>query len=125
MFGVARDNIRLSSDTTTRRTLRYLVIMVACSLLVVALPRIFLPKRWQEIHPGQHRAGVIAVLGIPDADYFNAKQFDGWFTPFFIGTSTMTVRYGHNKVVVDAVQIRARWGLSYRTWERGYKKEIR
>lgn len=107
------------------RILRYFVIMVASLLLVVALPRIFLPKRWQDIRPGQHRASVIAVLGIPDADYFNARQFDGWFNPFFIGASTMTVRYGHNSDVVDAVQIQTQWGFSYRGWARAYRKEIR
>ncbi len=107
------------------RVVRYLVIVAACLLLAAALPKVFLPKRWQEIHPGQDRRSVIAVLGVPDADYFNAKQFDGWFNPFYLGASTITVRYASRSDVVDAVQIRTQWGLSYRDWSRGYRKELR
>ena len=107
------------------RVVRYLVAVAAGVLLVAALPQLFLPKRWQEIHPGQHRQNVIAVLGIPDADYFNAKQFDGWFNPFYLGASTMTVRYARESDVVRDVQIHTAWGLGYRDWSRGYREELR
>jgi hypothetical protein len=119
-------NTQKASHTAFQaRTFRYLVLMVASLLLAAELPQLFLPKRWNEIHPGQHRSNVIAVLGVPDADYFDAKSFDGWFNPFFIGASTMTVRYAANSEVVDAVQIRTQWGFSYRHWSRGYMKDLR
>jgi hypothetical protein len=120
-----RGHVAITRKPAVMRILRYLVIMVACLLLVAALPHVFLPKRWQDIDPGQHRATVIAVLGIPDADYFKAKQFDGWFNPFFVGASTVTVQYSGNIDVVKAVQIRTRWGFAYRDWSRGYRSETR
>jgi hypothetical protein len=115
---------RHSRRLITVRIIRSLIIVVASVLLIAALPRLFVPKRWHEIHPGQHRNSVIAVLGLPDADYFNAKSFDGWFNPFFIGAATMTVGYAENSDIVRSVRIRTEWGFAYRNWARGEAKEL-
>jgi hypothetical protein len=88
------------------------------------LPETFLPKRWYDIHPGQHRSAVIAVLGLPDADFSAAKSFDGWFNPFFVGASTLTVHYAENSDVVQRTEIRTAWGFAHRHWDRGYMQEL-
>ena len=100
------------------------VAVAVAIAIIAALPTAFLPKRWHDIHPGQHRPAVIAVLGIPDADYFNAKSFDGWFNPFGVGASTMTVNYAQDSDVVRDVEIKTAWGFAYRTWARGYDREL-
>ncbi len=92
-------------------------------LLLAAAPRLFLPKRWLDINPGQDRAGVHAILGAPDADYFNAKNFDSWFNPFGYGASSFTVIYDdHAKV--QRVKITMDWGFEHRKWARDYKSVL-
>ena len=97
------------------------IILVA--LLLAVLPHLFLPKRWLDIHPGQERAKVHLVLGMPDADYFGGKSFDSWFNPFGYGASCLTILYD-DQAKVERVIIDTDWGFEHRTWAQDYKSVL-
>ena len=99
------------------------LVIVLVALILAAAPRLFLPKRWFDIQLGQERAVVHVILGTPDADYFNAKNFDGWFNPFGYGASYLTVFYdSHAKVT--RVKIGTDWGTEYKDWAQSYKSVL-
>ena len=90
--------------------------------IISVLPDIFLPKRWLDIGPGQDRAAVHAVLGVPDIDFTEMKGFDGWHNSFGVGASVLLVRYERTKVA--SVSIKTEWGTSHLEWVQEYKSRL-
>jgi hypothetical protein len=101
------------------------VMAVAVVVLAIcaALPRMFLPKRWLEIHPGMTREQVLAVLGLPDDDDFGGKNRDEWSNAFYVGASAMLVHYDKNDLV-DRTVFGTFWGFRYRTVDHDYRREL-
>jgi hypothetical protein len=105
-----------------RPALIALAVVVATILIAVALPTVFVPKRWAEIQSGQTRQRVFAIVGQPDADYFTAKGFDGWHNHFYIGATVLKVTYARDCDIVAKTDIRTYWGFSYQKWAHDYAK---
>jgi hypothetical protein len=92
--------------------------------VALALPGVFLPKRWLDIAPGHDRAAVHAVLGIPDIDFTEMKGFDGWHNSFGVGASVLTVRYDEPRKKVISVKIATAWGTEHLEWTSTYKSRL-
>lgn len=92
--------------------------------VALALPDVFLPKRWLEIRPGQDRTIVHTVLGVPDIDFTEMKRFDGWHNSFGIGASVIVVRYDDIGTKVSSVKISTDWGRGHLEWVQQYKAQL-
>lgn len=108
--------------------MRIAIIGSALALLLIgvtlALPDVFLPKRWLEIAPGHDRTVVHAVLGVPDADFMDVKGFDGWHNPFGVGASVLIVRYDYASKKVVSAKITTEWGTEHLKWASAYKSQL-
>lgn len=100
------------------------IIVLVLIGVALALPSVFLPKRWLEIAPGQDRNVVHAVLGVPDADFTDAKGFDGWHNPFGVGASVLVVRYDYASKKVVSAKITTEWGTEHLKWVSAYKSQL-
>lgn len=106
-----------------RKYLINISILYFIITLIIALPTMFLPKRWLDIQTGMAKPNVERVLGIPDCS-MDEKQFSGWHNPFYLGASVLIIHYDEEDKVSD-IKIETDWGWAYQNWESRYRHYLK